>query len=78
MTVGTLSDRRRLASGFDTLPYFVAVGLGILLGTYVAVPWLVDRGVPLLFAFTGAPYLPVALVFAVVLAIYRREGGTWT
>lgn len=63
--------------GASTLSYFVAVGLGILVGTYAAVPWLVARGVPLLFAFTGALYLPIAAGFVAALVAYRRGGGSW-
>ena len=77
MSAATSADRRSLVRCFETLPYFVAVGLGILLGTYVGVPWLVARGVPLLFAFTGALYLPIVAVFAASLVAYRRNGGAW-
>jgi membrane protease YdiL (CAAX protease family) len=53
------------------------VGVGIFLGVHVAVPWLVARGVPLLFAVTAALYLPLAAGFAAALAAYRRTAGSW-
>lgn len=77
MTVAEPIDRSHGATALGTLPYFVAVGLGIALGMYVAVPWLVARGVPLLFAVTGALYGPIAATVAVALLAYRRDVGSW-
>ncbi|WP_416840436.1 CPBP family intramembrane glutamic endopeptidase [Haloferax sp. DFSO52] len=77
MSVDTSSTRSRISAGFGTVPYFVAAGLLIFVGIYVATPWLVARRVPLLFAITGSLFLPIVVVFAAALVVYQRGGGDW-
>jgi membrane protease YdiL (CAAX protease family) len=64
-------------SRVETLWYFLAVGVAIALGVHLAVPWLVARGVPLLFAFSGALFGPILAAVLVALAAYRRASGRW-
>jgi membrane protease YdiL (CAAX protease family) len=77
MSIDTSSARVRISAGLTTVPYFVAVGLLILVGVYVATPWLVARSVPLLFAITGSLFLPVVFALTTALVMYGRGGGAW-
>jgi membrane protease YdiL (CAAX protease family) len=64
-------------SRIETLWYFLAVGVAIAFGVHFAVPWLVARGVPLLFAFSGALFGPILAAVLVALGAYRRTSGRW-
>ncbi len=58
------------------LVIFVAAGAMIYLGIYRGVPKLVDRGVPLIYAFFGFLWAPVFLLLPLALALFTRlEGG---
>ncbi|MFC5368549.1 CPBP family intramembrane glutamic endopeptidase [Salinirubrum litoreum] len=71
------TSRTSTPSRVETLPYFLAVGAAIFLGIHFVVPWLVAQGVPLLFAFSGALFLPILAGLLVALGAYRRAGGRW-
>jgi membrane protease YdiL (CAAX protease family) len=69
--------RTSTPSRVETLWYLLAVGVAIALGVHLAVPWLVARGVPLLFAFSGALFGPILAAVLLALGAYRRTSGRW-
>jgi membrane protease YdiL (CAAX protease family) len=78
-TVRPAGDRDAAPVADTGLVPFLAVGVAIALGVFLAVPPLVTAGVPLLFAFTGALFGPI-LVAAVVAVVRTRRGvpnGSW-
>ncbi len=55
---------------------YCVTGLAIYLGVFSAVPWLRDRGVPLLHAFFGLLWAPVMLLLPLALYLFVSvEGG---
>lgn len=59
----------------ESLALFAVPGLAILALTYLAVPRWVASGVPLIWSWTLALFIPLALTNAVIIGNYLRKPG---
>jgi membrane protease YdiL (CAAX protease family) len=57
---------------------FVITGLLLYVGIYYLTPFLIKKGVPLIYSFWFCLWLPVMMLFPVSVLTYHLEGNAWT
>lgn len=57
---------------------FGITGLLLYVGVYYGTPFLIRKGVPLIYSFWFCLWFPVMMLFPASILVYRLEGHAWT
>jgi len=57
---------------------FGITGLLLYIGVYYGTPFLIRKGVPLVYSFWFCLWFPVMMLFPASILVYHLEGHTWT